>query len=217
MNLILTPEEVRVLGALMEKEMATPEYYPLSLNALANACNQKSNREPVVSYEESTILAALGELRKKQLVWLSTSGRVSKFGENLIKPRNMINREAAVLCVLMLRGPQTPGEIRGRTERLHQFASMEEVEATLTNLTDTVYVEKLPRQPGHKESRYCHLFLGASVAFKDTAPGGDEMILPELSQNKDRIGLLEEQLASLRQEVEELRQAFLDFKGQFDS
>ncbi|WDT81786.1 MAG: YceH family protein [Candidatus Manganitrophus sp.] len=160
MDFVLTDAEVRVLGCLIEKEMATPDYYPLSLNALQNACNQTSNRDPVVSYDEKTVAEALEALKTKRLVTQDQLGRVPKYSELFLKSANLVQREAAVLCVLMLRGAQTVGEIRGRTGRLHSFASLEEAQKTLQTLEEWGYVALLPRQPGRKESRYAHLLSG---------------------------------------------------------
>src|SRR5438105_6097388 len=157
----LDPAELRVLGALMEKEIATPDYYPLSLNALVNACNQKSNREPVVSYDEETVETALAELRHKGLCMRVTGeGRVAKHEQRFTERDNLGRREAAVLCVLMLRGPQTVGELRGRTDRLYTFEDLEGVESTLNRLAEAGYVKRLPRQAGFKEARFTHLLAG---------------------------------------------------------
>src|ERR1039457_3138367 len=151
----LDAAEARVLGSLLEKEITTPDYYPLSLNALVNACNQKSNREPVVSYDEGTVETALEGLRAKGLAVRMIGGdsRVPKHGQRFTEKFNMGRREAAVLCVLMLRGPQTPGELRGRTERLYQFDDLEAVESTLNRLVEMEYVKKLPRQTDRKSTR----------------------------------------------------------------
>src|SRR6266508_3271150 len=144
--------EVRVLGALMEKEVATPEYYPLSLNALVNACNQKSNREPVVNFDEETVETALHELRAKGLASrISGESRVPKHEQRFVEKFNLGRREAAVMCVLMLRGPQTVGELRGRTERILTFDDLEGVESTLNRLAEMGFAKKLPRQAGYKE------------------------------------------------------------------
>ena len=157
----LSAEEVRVLGALMEKEIATPDYYPLSLNALINACNQKSNREPPVNYDEATVDAALQELRAKGLsMRITGDGRVAKHEQRFSERQNLGRREAALMCVLMLRGPQTPGELRGRTERLYQFEDLEGVESTLNRLAESGFVKLLPRQTGYKEQRWAHLLSG---------------------------------------------------------
>src|SRR5438132_2706158 len=161
----LDAAEVRVLGALMEKEITTPDYYPLSVNALVNACNQKSNREPVVSYDEDMVETTLDGLRAKGLASRISGGadsRVPKHEQRFVEKCNLGRREAAVMCVLMLRGPQTVGELRGRTERLYSFDSLADVEATLSRLTDRnpPLVHKLVRQPGEKEARFAHLLAG---------------------------------------------------------
>src|SRR4030066_2129509 len=137
--------------------MTTPDYYPLSLNALVNACNQKSNREPVVSYNEETVLRILENLKVTELVWQSDLSRVAKYGHNFLKARNLVNKEAAILCVLFLRGPQTACEIRERTERVYRFNTIEEAKEILNNLEEMGYVKLLPRQHGLKEPRYTHL------------------------------------------------------------
>ncbi|MDH5298411.1 MAG: YceH family protein [Desulfobulbaceae bacterium] len=214
MDLLLTDTEIRVLGCLMEKEMATPEYYPLSLNSLTNACNQKSNREPVVSFSEEVAATAISALKEKQLVWQTSAGRVAKFAENFVKLHNLVNREAALLCVLMLRGPQTVGELRGRSERLHGFGDLGEVEAALEGLAEMGWVTRLPRQPGRKESRYMHLLAGpvdadAASCEADHPPAGTREPSPT------RLQSLEEEVASLRLELDQLRDEFQRFKEQF--
>jgi uncharacterized protein YceH (UPF0502 family) len=163
MDFELDAVEARVLGALLEKEIATPEYYPLSLNALVNACNQKSNRDPVVSYDDDTVEQALESLRAKGLSLRSTGrdSRVPKHAQRFTEKFNLGRREAAVLCVLLLRGPQTVGELRGRTERLYTFDDLEAVESTLRHLDESTFVTLLPRQPGFKEQRWAHLLCGA--------------------------------------------------------
>ncbi|TAK07865.1 MAG: DUF480 domain-containing protein [Candidatus Manganitrophaceae bacterium] len=212
MDFVLTDTEIRVLGCLIEKEMATPDYYPLSLNALQNACNQTSNRDPVVSYDEKTVTDAVEGLKAKRLVLQDHLGRVPKYSETFLKTANLVQREAAVLCVLMLRGPQTIGEIRGRTERLHPFGSLEEAQKTLQTLEEWGYVTLLPRQPGRKESRYAHLLSGAPE-------NGEEAPSDSPPQNTSAgdvsVAKLEEEVKSLRQELEELKRTLLDFKAQF--
>ena len=171
MDLQLDAVEARVLGALLEKEIATPEYYPLSLNALVNACNQKSNREPVVSYDDDTVETALDTLRAKGLA-LRSSGRdsrVPKHAQRFTETFNLGRREAAVMCVLLLRGPQTTGELRGRTERLYTFDDLEAVESTLHRLGEMEFVKQLPRQAGFKEPRWAHLLSG-DVEVAEIAP-----------------------------------------------
>src|ERR1700683_1823775 len=153
--------EVRVLGALLEKEITTPEYYPLSLNALVNACNQKSNRDPVVSFDEGTVEVALEGLRAQGLaVRISGESRVPKHGQRFTEKFNLGRREAALMCVLLLRGPQTPGELRGRPARLYQFDDLETLENTLVHLAEREWVRKLPRQSGSREARWAHLLCG---------------------------------------------------------
>lgn len=203
-DLKLTNEEIRVLGCLIEKEMTTPDYYPLSLNAIVNACNQKSNREPVVSYNEETVLRNLDSLKGRDLVWQSDLSRVAKYSHSFLKAGNLVNKEAAILCVLFLRGPQTAGEIRERTERLYRFDSIEEAKEVLHNLEEMGYVKLLPRQHGLKEPRYTHLL-------------SDIMVSPVYDNNAEdeQIKKLGEELTMLRQELEELRQEFQEFKRQF--
>ena len=203
----LDAAEARVLGSLLEKEIATPEYYPLSLNALVNACNQKSNRDPVVSYDEATVEQALEELRKKGLA-MRVSGRdsrVPKHEQRFTEMFNLGRREAAVMCLLLLRGPQTVGELRGRTERLYTFDDLEAVESTLHRLAGMEFVRQLPRQPGFKEQRYAHLLSGdVEVAPEvETAPPPERA-----SPDRERIAALEEGLARLRREFEEFRRRF---------
>ena len=198
--------EVRVLGSLLEKEIATPEYYPLSLNALLNACNQKSNREPVVAYDEETVLGALDRLRHRGLALVSTGAdsRVPKYLERLAEKYNFDRRELAIVCVLLLRGPQTPGELRGRTQRMYEFDDLEGIEATLNRLAerDPPVVKKLERQPGTKESRWAQL-LGGEVA--DAAPAAEAVA--ERPRGDDRLERLEAQVAELRRELDELKRA----------
>jgi len=218
-DLKLTNEEIRVLGCLIEKEMTTPDYYPLSLNALVNACNQKSNREPVVSYNEETVLRILDSLKGRDLVWQSDLSRVAKYSHSFLKAGNLVNKEAAILCVLFLRGPQTAGEIRERTERLYRFDSIEEAKEVLHNLEEMGYVKLLPRQHGLKEPRYTHLFSDV-VADVVEHPGRDmtaHSVSPAHDNNAEdeRIKKLGEELTTLRQEFEELRQEFQEFKRQF--
>src|SRR5579864_6091278 len=166
----LDASEVRVLGSLVEKEIATPEYYPLSLNALVNACNQKSNRDPVMELSEGAVRQALDTLNEKGMAGVSrrTDSRVVKFEHHLQEVFNFNRRETAVLCVLMLRGPQTPGELRGRTERMHRFEELSEVQSALQQLMqrEPPLAKALPRQPGTKETRYTHLLSGDVETFE---------------------------------------------------
>src|SRR5580700_948306 len=191
----LDAAELRVLGALMEKEITTPDYYPLSGNALVNACNQKSNREPVVAYDDDTVEEALHNLRDKGLAMRVTGdGRVAKHEQRFTEKFNLGRREAALLCVLMLRGPQTVGELRGRSERLYTFDDLESVESTLARLAELEYVKKLPRRPGFKEQRWAQLLAG------DVEEVGEEAAPPERGQSdRERIARLEADFAGLRQ------------------
>jgi uncharacterized protein YceH (UPF0502 family) len=216
MEIHLNATEVRVLGSLLEKEMATPDYYPLSLNGLVNACNQKSNREPVVDYDETTVVRALDSLNEKGLVRQSNVSRVPKYEQNFTGPNKLVNREAAIICIILLRGPQTIGEIRGRTERLYRFAGLDETEETINALIDLGYVMKLPRQPGHKEFRFAHLLTGDPVLSAGAPVSRPEAATLEVRAVDERIAALAEELQELRREVQELQQAFADFRGQFD-
>jgi len=215
----LTPAEVRVLGSLIEKEITTPEYYPLSLNALASACNQISNRDPVVSFDEKTVARALESLRDKQLIWMVTGvGRVPKYEHRFTEQLKLAAQEVAVLCVLMLRGPQTAGEIRGRTGRLYEFKQLEEVELTLQVMmsAEPPLITKLPRQPGTKESRYAHLLSGdVQVEEREVATRVEPATL-EVRDENERIARLEQELTRVREELTDLKRAFLEFKRQFE-
>jgi len=210
MSLLLDAAEVRVLGALMEKEATTPEYYPLSLNALVNACNQKSNREPVVSFDEDTVIDALDQLRAKRLsLTITGNGRVHKYEQRISETLNLGRRESAVLCVLFLRGPQTLGEIRDRCERMHNFADLSEAEAVLEKLSglpDGALVRKLPRQAGHKEQRYTHLLAGE--------PNVEAAAEVSSSAGPTRVEKLEQDLSTLRSEFNELKRRFEQLESQ---
>ncbi|OGQ97302.1 MAG: hypothetical protein A2521_16170 [Deltaproteobacteria bacterium RIFOXYD12_FULL_57_12] len=213
---ILNEAEARVLGCLLEKEMATPEYYPLSLLALVNACNQKSSREPVVSYDDMTVVRACAGLQAKQLLRQSNVSRVPKYEHNFNAPRNMVAREAAIICVLLLRGPQTVGEIRTRTERLCSFADLEEVAATLVSLEEMGLVKILARQPGRKEPRYAHLLCGEPADLPTESIARPEPATLAVRAENDRIAVLEEDFRQLQQELAALQQQFAEFKAQFE-
>lgn len=204
--------EVRVLGSLIEKDITTPDYYPLSLNALINACNQKNNRDPVTNLDESAVRTALESLQQKGLAGPASGAdsRVTKYEHRLQEAFNFDRRETAVICVLLLRGPQTPGELHGRTERMYQFGGLDEVQSTLQRLMDRddPLVRVLPRQPGTKEARYMHLFSGDQTG--PTTP-----VAPN-SGHEDTVGDLQAQLAVLRQEITELKKEFAEFRKQFD-
>src|SRR5271170_2880997 len=216
MDLSLDAEEVRVLGSLLEKEITTPEYYPLSLNALLNACNQKSNRDPVVHFDEETVERVLYTLRDKGLLLNITGagGRVPKYGHRLSEKLNLGRRELAIICELMLRGPQTLGELRTRAERMHRFDDLAEVESVLDRMPELVV--KLPRRPGEKEVRYAHLLSGTpavSQAQEEQPPVRTER--PDLvatGPGTDRIAALETELTQLRDEIETLKEQFAAFR-----
>lgn len=208
-ELTLHPVELRVLGSLIEKEITTPEYYPLSLNALVNACNQKSNRDPVVSFDEDAVLDAIESLRDKRFATIITGAgsRVPKYAHRFAETLNLGRREIAVLCELMLRGPQTLGELRTRTERMHKFDDISEVESIIERLAEMIV--KLPRRPGEKESRYAHLLSGPVQA---QAP----MTEPHAVERHDRTAALEAEVAQLRKDVENIQQQLADFRKQFE-
>jgi len=212
---LLDPVEVRVLGCMIEKENTTPEYYPLTLNALVNACNQKSNRDPVVSYDDETVQEALDRLRAKRLITVLTGGgnRVPKYGHRLPDHINLGRREIALLCELMLRGPQTVGELRDRAGRMHKFSDADEVESCIQGMAarEQPLTTKLPRQPGMKEHRYAHLLCGADAIADMTA---------EPARNfggSDRVTALESEVVELKQRVAALEEDLRRFKGQFGS
>ena len=213
MDFQLDPPDARVLGALMEKEIATPDYYPLSLNALVNACNQKSNREPVVSYDEETVEVALEGLRGKGLaVRISGESRVPKHGQRFTEKFNFGRREAALLCVLLLRGPQTPGELRTRTDRLYPFDDLETVENTLTSLAERGFTRKLPRQAGSREARWAHLMCGDVESVESYA----EVAAPQGSGGPSQGSGLAERVAELEDRLAQLRREFDDFRQRFE-
>src|ERR1700682_5369422 len=205
MDLLLHPVEVRVLGSLLEKEVTTPEYYPLSLNALVNACNQKSNRDPLMHLQEDAVRAALRVLQDNSLVRSvsAADSRVTKYEHRLQDAFNFDRREAAIMCELLLRGPQTPGELRSRAERMHHFDDLGEVQSTLQRLMsrEPALVKVLARQPGTKESRYAHL-LG-EVETSSSALGRDAAVpAPTAAGQKDRISQLESELEEMRADIQ---------------
>jgi len=236
-NILLSEIECRVLGSLIEKEITTPEYYPLSLNALLNACNQKSNRDPVMNLDEAAVRQALHSLDAQSLVRSvsASDSRVTKYQHRLQEAFNFYRHEIAILCVLLLRGPQTPGELRTRAERMHPFDDLSAVQSSLQHLMkrEPPLVKILPRQPGTKESRYAHLLSGDpglpddsglpdNVESFETKPVA-ETTSATVSADGDRIAHLEKELAALRDEVSDfhkeiadLKQQFAQFKKQFD-
>lgn len=219
----LTANEARVLGALIEKEITTPEYYPQSLNALINACNQRSNREPVMDLDEEDVRLALRGLEEDGLAGRARSadGRVTKYEHWLGEAFNFSRAETALICVLLLRGPQTPGELRGRTERLHRFDEISDVLAGLQKLMerDPALVAVLPRQPGTKEARYAHLLSGPVESITPPAGYGQApayvaaVSAGESAAGDGRIAQLEATVAELKRELAELKQRFDDLFG----
>lgn len=212
----LNDVEVRVLGSLVEKQVTTPEYYPLTLNALTLACNQKNNRSPVTSFSEETVAQALETLREKNLayVFYGSTSRVPKYKHVLPEVMHLSAPELAVICVLLLRGPQTPGELATRGFRLYEFSGLEEVEATLTSLMSRepdALVMRLPRQPGQKEARYAHLLSG-----EVTVDVEHETAAPTRSRGNDRVAALEAEVETLKAEVGMLKTQFESFKKQFE-
>src|SRR5580698_4486833 len=246
MDIKITAVEARVLGALVEKEITTPEYYPLSLNALVNACNQKSNREPVMNLDEDAVVAAMRALDAREFAGAAntTDSRVRKYEHRLQEVFNFTRPETAVLCVLLLRGAQTPGEIRGRTERLHHFEELDEVVMALGKLMkrEPSMVAVLPRQPGTKESRYLELMSGeAGAAAEPVSPSlrafrqhvenaapaaevepaagathGDGAKVDGGRMDGGRLARLEAEVAELRGEIAALRAQFAEFRRQFE-
>jgi uncharacterized protein len=215
--------EARVLGCLLEKERTTPEYYPLSINALTNACNQKSNRRPVLSLDEATVREAADTLREKKLVMMfhGADARVPKFKHTLANLFELEAGERAILCELLLRGPQTPGELRSRAERMHRFDNLSAVEEALKSLAEypvEPLVTQLPRQPGQKEQRYMHLLSGPPSEEDLASPPAGSPPAPAAGTNPDRerIERLEEEVAALRGEVGELRAELERFRNQFE-
>ena len=216
MTIVLNPAEARVLGALVEKDITTPDYYPLSLNALINACNQKNNREPVTNFDEETVRLALRNLSDKRLAGPAggADGRVTKYEHRLQEVFNFTRPETAILCVLLLRGPQTPGELRGRTERMHRFEDLDEVLSGLQQLMrrEPPLAKALGRRPGTKEIRYAHLLSGDVEAWEPPA----EAASSSGSADAERLIQLEEKVAALQAEVAELKQQIAEFRKQFE-
>jgi uncharacterized protein YceH (UPF0502 family) len=214
MSIYLNAIEARVLGCLVEKDLATPEYYPLSLNALVNACNQKSNRDPVLALDESAVQDALDSLRFKQLAYRSAEGvRTAKYCHNLEGLLKLEPTEMAVLAELLLRGPQTLGELRSRADRMTAFADLAAVEECLRTLLerDEPLVVCLPRQPGRKENRYAQLLAERPEPTEEMPPARTSS-----AAASDRVAELEAEMAQLRCELDELRQSFETFRTQFD-
>lgn len=217
MNVVLSEVEARVLGCLIEKEITTPEYYPLSLNALVHACNQKSNRDPAMNLEEAEVRQSLRALNDQMLA-RSASGdsRVAKYEHRLADIFNFTRPETAIICELLLRGPQTPGELRSRAERMHPFEDLSVVHSTLKHLMEREppLVKLLPRQAGNKEARYAHLLSG-DVELRESAPEKEPVTYKGAGQT-ERIAELESEIAGLRNEVADLKRQFGEFRKQFE-
>jgi uncharacterized protein len=213
----LSEVEARVLGSLVEKDITTPDYYPLSLNALVNACNQKNNRDPVMALDEDSVRSALESLQAKRLAGPASGAdsRVAKYEHRLQEVFNFDRRETAVLCVLLLRAAQTPGELRGRAERMYRFEALDEVLATLERLSQRQppLVAMLPRQPGTKESRYMHLLSGAGIT-KSVFLAAQEP--RDISNENTRLANLETEVAELKKDIFEIRQQLMEFRKQFE-
>jgi uncharacterized protein YceH (UPF0502 family) len=219
MDIVLDTMEVRILGCLIEKELTTPEYYPLSLNALTNACNQKSNRRPVLFLDEPAVLKGLDGLRQKGLAreTHAAGSRVPKYLHELLSLVDLSRHETAVLCELLLRGPQTPGELRSNASRIAPFAHIGEVEEALQGLMqyDPPFVIKLPREAGRKEARYMHLFLPQDVEGGAVPDAAAVSVISAGQAANEAITRMEEEIARIMKELEELKQAFEEFRSQF--
>ncbi|MFZ0420432.1 MAG: YceH family protein [Candidatus Sulfotelmatobacter sp.] len=219
----LTDIEIRVLGSLIEKDITTPDYYPLSLNALVNACNQKNNRDPVMTLDEDSVSDALATLQEKRLAGPASGAdsRVTKYEHRLQEVFNFDRREIAILCVLLLRGPQTPGELRSRTERMYRFEALDDIVSTLDRLSQRQppLAAVLPRQPGTKESRYMQLFSGDAPPA-DVAHDGAHALsrASELthSSTDDRLDHLENEVLELKRELANMQQQLDSFRRQFE-
>jgi uncharacterized protein len=223
-NVVLNEVEARVLGALLEKEITTPEYYPLSLNALVNACNQKSNRDPVMTLDENSVRGALRALDDNSLARSvsAADSRVTKYEHRLQEAFNFDRREAAIFCELLLRGPQTPGELRSRAERMHHFDDLGEVQSALQRLMnrEPPLVKVLARQPGTKESRYIHLLSGepkpVSLPVDRDYHATTRRQNAETANSGDKLAHLESEIAELRSDIAGLKQQFAAFRKQFE-
>lgn len=215
MDILLNEIEARVVGCLIEKEATTPEYYPLTLNALVAACNQKSNRFPVVEYDEKTVQQALDDLREKNIVYVfyGSNSRVPKYKHILPKLLEIDRHEVAVICVLLLRGFQTIGELRERTQRIYEFESLNEVHQTLDELMkrDEPLIIELPKQPGQKEARYGHLLSG-----EISAEAMASTVFTPTQAKQDQIAKLEAEIEELKTNFAALRNEFEEFKKQFE-
>lgn len=220
MPTILDDTEVRVLGSLIEKQVTTPEYYPLTLNALTLACNQKNNRYPITAFDEATVARALENLREKNFVYVvyGSTSRVPKYKHVLTDVLHLSQPELAAICVLMLRGAQTTGELAGRGYRLHEFSGLEEVESTMNSLISREpepLVVRLPRQPGQKEVRFAHLLSGeVTIEAAESQPASKSASVSR--GGGEKTFKLEQEVQALRAEVMALQQQFEEFKKQFE-
>lgn len=220
MNIVLTDVEARILGCLMEKEITTPEYYPLSLNALLHACNQKSNRDPLMNLDEDALRRGLRTLGEETLA-RSAGGdsRVPKYEHRLSEVFNFTRPETAILSELLLRGPQTPGELRSRAERMHRFEDLSVVHSTLKHLMEREppLVALLERQPGTKEARYAHLFSGQpQIQEAEPIQPNKELVISNRFADAGRVARLENEVARLGQEVADLKRQLAEFRKQFE-
>ena len=214
---ILNDFEIRVLGSLVEKQVTTPEYYPLTLNSLTAACNQKNNRNPVTSYSENEVAQALETLREKNLTYVfhGSTSRVPKYKHVMPEVMHLKPAELALMCTLMLRGPQTTGELRSNSSRLHEFSGLEEVDATVNSLIThepEALAVRLPRQAGQKEARFAHLLSG-EIPIEEPV---SEVAAIKTRGREDRVAMLEGEIEDLKGQIAQLREQFEVFKKQFD-
>ncbi len=221
MKFLLKEVEIRVLGCLIEKQKQTPEYYPLTLNALVNACNQKSSRDPVMDLEDADVARALESLKMKDLAMMRSdfSSRVPKYEHHLAKEFNLSPGQISALCILFLRGPQTPGEVKTRTARMFAFSNVVEVEEvlySLINFEPDALVAKLPKEPGRKECRYAHLFSGEPQISTAVWEPPTEKAVIKVRVEEERIKSLEARFDEVQAELQALKSEFAEFKKQFD-
>ena len=220
MQEVLTPLEQRVLGCLIEKQITTPDYYPMTLNALTNACNQKSNRDPVVQFEENDVVRGIEGLRRKGFAQLveAAGSRIPKYQHSLPRVYDLTRPEIAVLCELLLRGPQTVGELKNRASRMYEFAGLDQVETTLHDLIgrEQPLAVKLPRQVGRKENRFMHLLGGMPDMTEEPHGLPPEAATMAVRGENERIARLEEDVASLQQAIADIQRQFDEFRRQFE-
>lgn len=210
MDTLLTDIELRIIGSLIEKKLSTPDYYPLTLNSLTSACNQKTSRNPVTAYTEDEIHSSLKSLINKRMAWESTLGRAPKYEENFSRSKNLDVPEISLISVLMLRGSQTLGELKINSEKMHMFASYDDLNAALESLADQGLIRKLPKQPGQKEARYAHLLCGEPQGIDL------ETFIKEKDISRPSFDQLISDLESMKLEIEQLKASFAEFKKQFE-